>query len=140
MDRFTQSDLVEVRRDSNKGHGERGVFARCLISEGTLIEKVPVILIPKNQVPDESKGELPACRISWYVYAWDAQAGNEYVAVALGYGSLYNHSYNPNAVFRLESPDILEFVAIKQIEKNEEIMINYNGQPDDNRPVDFLVV
>jgi len=105
-----------------------------------MIERVPVLLIPKNQVIDESKAALPVCRISWYVYAWGEQQGHEYVALALGFGSLYNHSYKPNALFRLESPDVVEFVAIKRIEQGEEITINYNGRPDDNSPVDFPVV
>ncbi len=137
MDRFTQSHLVEVRRE---GRAERGVFARHVIGQGTLIERVPVILIPKDQVPDESKSPSQPCRISWYVYAWGEQEGHDYVALALGYGSLYNHSYKPNAVFRLETPDVVEFVAIRRIEQGEEITVNYNGQPDDNSPVDFIVV
>lgn len=139
MDSFTQSDLVEVRRDSNKGRGGRGVFARRLIAESTLIERVPVLLIPKDQVFGESQAALRACRLSWYVFGWGVEEGHDYVAVALGYGSLYNHSYKPNGTIRLISPDVLEVVAITEINEGEEITINYNGDPGDNTPVNFLV-
>ena len=137
MDAFKQSDLVEIRCDPRKGFGGRGVFARRPIAEGAIIERVPVLLIPREQVFDKSNVARPDCRLSWYVYEWGEQQGQECVAVALGYGSLYNHSYRPNAIYRMESPDAIEFVAIRHIEANEEVTLNYNGQPDDNSPVEF---
>ena len=137
MDVFRQSDLVEVRRDSSKGLGGRGVFARRQISEGTIIERVPVLLIPRRQVFDESNVPLRSCRISWYVYDWDSEEENEYVAVALGYGSIYNHSFKSNAIYRLESPDAIEFIVLRQIEADEEITVNYNGDPGDGSPVEL---
>ncbi len=140
MDAFTQVDLVEVRRDPRKGFGGRGVFARRFISEGTVIERVPVIHVPRSQVFDETNVPRLDCRISWYVYDWGEHEGQEHVAVALGYGSIYNHSYRPNAIYRLQAPDAIEFVAIRPIETNEEITINYNGTPDDNDPVEFHAV
>src|SRR5476651_1180100 len=116
MDIFKQSDLVEIQRDSRKGLGGRGVFARRLLSEGTIFERVPVLLIPREQVFDESNMLRRAYRLSWYAYAWGDEDGIDYVAVALGYGSLYNHSFQCNAIFRTESPDTIEFVAIRNIE------------------------
>lgn len=140
MDAFTPSDLVEIRRDPRKGFGGRGVFARRPIDEGTIFERVPVILLPRDQVNDGTISPKPACLLSWYVYDWGEQDGKEHFAVALGYGSLYNHSYRPNAIYRLQAPDAIEFVAIRRIEANEEIMLNYNGEPDDNTPVEFHAV
>ena len=51
----------------------------------------------------------------------------------LGFGSLYNHSYEPNAKYvRRVSKRVVEFVAIKDIKKGQEITVNYNfGDPDD---------
>lgn len=137
MDVFQQSDLIEVRRDASKGLGGRGVFARRPIRAGTIIERVPVLLIPREQVFDESNVARRDCRLSWYVYEWAEGGGEEYVAVALGYGSLYNHSYQSNAVYRPGPPDTLEFVALRAIEANEEVTVNYNGDPDDRSPVDL---
>jgi SET domain-containing protein len=137
MDKLIQSDLVEVRRVRTGGRGGRGVFARHLISEGTVLERVPVILIPQNQVFGESEVAIRACRISWYVFGWGKQDGHDYVALPLGYGAIYNHSYEPNATFQINRPDIMEFVAISYIKEGEEITINYNGDPTDKTPVRF---
>ena len=63
----------------------------------------------------------------------------EYVALPLGYGSIYNHSYEPNASSLNVVPDIMEFVALKDIQQGEEITINYNGEPTDRSAVDFPV-
>jgi SET domain-containing protein len=137
MDVFRHSDLVEVRRDSSKGLGGRGVFASRPIVEGTVIERVPVLLIPRNQVFDPSNEARRSCRLAWYVYEWCEGEEDEHVAVALGYGSLYNHSYHPNAFYRLESPDAIEFISLRRIEADEEITLNYNGEVDDRTPVEL---
>lgn len=137
MDKLIQSELVEVRRVRTGGRGGRGVFARHPVAEGMVLERVPVLLIPKNQVFGESDVAIRACRISWYVFGWGKQEGHDFVALPLGYGAIYNHSYEPNAVFRIIRPNIMEFVAISQITEDEEITINYNGDPKDNTPVHF---
>ncbi len=53
--------------------------------------------------------------------------------ICLGFGSLYNHSYSPNATYKkLHEEKMIEFIAIKDIKKDEEITVNYNfGDPDD---------
>ena len=55
------------------------------------------------------------------------------IAIGLGFGSLYNHSYNPNAIYKKRMREnLLDFVAIKNIKKGEEITVNYNyGRPKD---------
>lgn len=115
------------------------MFARRPIAEGTMLERVPVVLIPKNQVFGESEVAIRACRISWYVFGWGQQDGHDYVALPLGYGAIYNHSYEPNALFLVIRPEIMEFVAISDIKEDEEITINYNGDPNDKTPVRFPV-
>ena len=132
------SELIEVRRVDNRGKGGRGVFAMRDMAAGTILERVPVLLIPKNQVfATEPGGQSPSPAISWYVFDWAGMTKRDYVALALGYGSIYNHSYVPNARYRREAPDMLEFVALRDIRAGEEILINYHGEPDDRRPVDF---
>jgi SET domain-containing protein len=34
----------------------------------------------------------------------------------------------------------MEFLALRDIEEDEEITINYNGEPEDGDPVGFRVV
>jgi hypothetical protein len=58
-------------------------------------------------------------------------------AFALGYGSLYNHSYEPNAAYDLTTDGLIIITAIKPIKKGEEIFVNYNGNHADKTPVWF---
>ena len=134
-----QSDWIEVHRLDNRGRGGRGVCASRDIPAGTLIERAPVILIPKEQVFGDSPLAKHAARISWYVFAWEGLTARNYVALGLGYASIYNHSYQPNARYTPVAPDVLEFHAIADIPAGEEITINYHGEPTDARPVDFDV-
>ena len=126
---LTQSDAIEVKRVQGKG---RGVFARRLIREGEVIERVPVLVLPLAEI---NNGSGPT-RLSGYCFEW--RRGT--VAVALGYGSLYNHSYKPNARYDDESAQTKVFTAIREIPAGEEITINYNGEPEDEAPVWFKVL
>lgn len=121
-----QSELVEVRRLDNRGRGGRGVFAVRDIPAGVVIERAPVILIPRAQVFGDSLDARRAGRLSWYVFDWEGITKRHYVALALGYGSIYNHSPSPNARCEPEPPDVLGFHATRDIASGEEITINYN--------------
>jgi SET domain-containing protein len=123
---FTHSDAIEVRKIKGKG---RGVFARRSIRGGEVIERVPVIVLPLDE--GDSGTVLPA-----YCFVW----GRDTVALALGYGSLFNHSYQPNARHDDVGRQTKVFTALRDIEPGEEITVNYNGEPDDNSPVSFDVV
>jgi SET domain-containing protein len=60
--------------------------------------------------------------------------------LALGHGSLYNHSYSPNAVYQIfEDDKELRVYARRAICTGEEITINYNGYPNDDSPLWFEV-
>jgi len=121
------SDLVLIKRARGKG---RGVFARTRIRKGAVIEKVPVLIIPIKHLV----GGLTNPILQKYFYIWNK--GN--VAVSLGYGSLYNHSYAPNAEYEHDTASIV-YRALRDIAKGEEITINYNGDPRDRGPVGFEV-
>jgi uncharacterized protein len=71
-----------------------------------------------------------------YCFAW----GDRQYALALGYGSLYNHSYRPNARYEDVGRTVKAFVAIRAIAQGEEITINYNGKPRSKAKVWFDVV
>ncbi len=121
-----QSAAIEVKRVKGKG---RGVFARRQIRKGEVIETVPVIVLPGEEVGDGSAS-------TDYCFAW----GRGTVALALGYGSLYNHSYEPNACYEDVGGRTKLFVAIRDIAAGEEITVNYNGEPGDRSPVWFDVI
>lgn len=127
---FRQSDAVEVRRVINRGKGGRGVFARRDIAAGEVFERVPVILLPHSQVFGTDPIALRAARISWYVFEW-LKTKRGYVALSLGYGSIYNHSETPNAQYEMEMPDVMTFHATTDIPADSEIFINYRGTGED---------
>ena len=114
---------------TGRGRGGRGVFATVDIAAGTLIERVPVLLIPRGQVfaadPDEPS---PGPQISWYVFDWAGQTKRDYVALALGYGSIYNHAEEPNAQWTPEPPDALAFRAVRDIAAGAEVFISYKAK------------
>ena len=124
-----QTALIEVRRTKTKG---RGVFAAEFIAEGTVFERAPVLVMPAHEVLTEGDETL----LSHYLFEW----GRKTVAMALGFGSLYNHSYTPNARYEDEGRHIKLYIAVRDIQAGEEITINYNGDATSTEPVWFDVV
>jgi SET domain-containing protein len=118
-----------IMKNTNK-YG-RGIFAIRNIKKGEFIEEAPVIVIPKSEWQLMRKSLL-----SNYVFRWE-----EDKALALGYGSLYNHSYTPNASYHtnIENKSI-DFYAREDIQEKEEITVNYNGDSKDQSPLWFEVI
>jgi SET domain-containing protein len=105
--------LVEVRQSAVHGYG---VFAARDITEGELIEECPVIIVPHANLDFIN-----------YWFRWQKSEDDvRKSALALGYGSLYNHSQTPNAVFQPDyERQALIIKANKKIAKGEEIFIFY---------------
>jgi len=126
---LAQTDAIEVRRSPGKG---RGVFARRQIRAGEVIERVPVLVVPADEITNGSGWT----NLGSYCFVWNRNT----VALALGYGSLYNHSYRPNARYDDQGQRTKVFTALRDIEPGEEITVNYNGDPDDTSAVGFEVL
>jgi hypothetical protein len=108
-----------------------GVFAGRDIEEGEVIEICPIILFPKSELADVRKTFLDN-----YYFDWGET--DEWYALALGYGSLYNHSYEPNAEYGMDfEAKTIDFYCIKNIAAGDEILINYNGDVDNKSKVWF---
>jgi SET domain-containing protein len=108
-----------------------GVFARHEIKKDEVIEEAPLILIPEDQLSDLTK-----TRLLEYYFAWGHKFSE--AAIGLGFASLYNHSFEPNAKYVKDvEKSVLRFVAIKDISQDEEIVVNYNGHPDDKSKLWF---
>lgn len=104
--------------DSSRGRG-RGVFAGRRFKEHDLIEICPVLLF---NVPEGQEHLLEGFAFRW---------SKKKIALALGNGSLYNHSYQPNAYFELSFAEkTLDVYAYRNIDAGEEILFNYHGNPD----------
>ena len=124
----SHSKLIEVRKAPKKG---RGVFASKEIKKDKEIERVPVIVVPEEDV----FGYTRTSRLADYVFNWKK---GEF-ALALGYGSLYNHSFQPNAQYFIEGRDTQIYVALRDIKAGEEITINYNSNPKSRKDPGFKV-
>jgi SET domain-containing protein len=120
---------IHVKNISRK---YRGVFASAKIKKGEVIEVCHVVVIPHKDRKLIDKTHL----ISYYFY-WGSK---NQPAIALGFGSLYNHSYHPNAEYDQNvKKRVIVFKAIKDIKKGEEIKTNYNGDHDNKDEVWFKV-
>jgi uncharacterized protein len=121
--------LIEIK----KSRYGRGIFASRTIQKGELIHQAPVIVCPGDQYKKLKKTVLRN-----YYFNWGENY--DHVAIALGYGSLFNHSYSPNAMFENNlKEETVDFIALKRIKAGEEIFVNYNGDPDDKGPLWFDV-
>ena len=121
---------LAVRMTEDRG---RGVFAAAPIAEGTLIERCAVIVVPPEEVET-----LNRTRLGSYHFQWGGT--RDASAIALGFGSLYNHAHDPNALYvRRYADEVIEFVSLRAIAEGEEITVSYNGAIGDDRPVWFEV-
>lgn len=106
----------------------RGMIAAKDIKKGAILEKCPIIRIPKKEMP-----HLLQTVLQNYYFDWT----REHHVIVLGYGSLINHSYTPNAAYKWDYKNKhLIMYAISSIRAGEEVMINYNGVPGDMSPLE----
>ena len=111
--------MTDVMIGSSEGRG-RGVFAARRFEPGETIEVCPVIALSEADAR-----ALDATALYDYYFGWGSDG--KAAAIALGYGSLYNHSSSPNAKHtKHESDGVISVVAVRPIERGEEIFIRYN--------------
>ena len=133
MKKLYSSNKVYVSKSNIKNAG-RGVFAAQKIKKGEAIEVCPLIIVPKSDMSNLRESIL----VTYFFYFGKKK---ERLAVALGFGSIYNHSYTPNATYKIKvKKKTIDFTAIKDIKKNEEITFNYSfGNPKNKNPLWFEV-
>jgi hypothetical protein len=120
--------FITVKDSPGKG---RGVFAQRNFKKGEVVETCPVIVLPAEEIDS-----LELTQLYNYYFAWGPDSKD--AAIVLGYGSLYNHSYNPNARYCKDfENNLLRYICIRDIQEDEEITINYNCDPEDKSPVWF---
>jgi hypothetical protein len=113
-------------------HG-RGVFSRHALKPGATIEECPVIKM-KLQEMTVRKHML----LNYYAFMIDEE--HEYTGIALGYGSLYNHADDCNAMYYYDKEkELMIFEAIKTIAPLQEITINYLGPAAAGQTIDSWI-
>jgi SET domain-containing protein len=117
-----------IQKTENRG---RGVFAVCSFVPGDLIEICPVLVLPPTDREPIERSQL-------YNYYFDWGGDEQQLAIALGYGSLYNHSAYPNALYLMDFEQAELLIYCHQpIAPGDEICFNYNGDPEDRAKVWF---
>ncbi|MBN1168679.1 SET domain-containing protein-lysine N-methyltransferase [Candidatus Woesebacteria bacterium] len=120
MKNFRPPQKIYIKTSDIKSAG-RGVFAREKINKGEIIEICPFIKIDKNDPENLFGGEL----VTYFFYFGK---NREEIALLLGFGSLYNHSYSPNCKYEIKPKErVVRFTATRNIKINEEITFNYKG-------------
>ena len=106
----------------------RGVFASKDIKKGEIIEVAPILILEFTDFIDTKWNLL------FEYYFWM----ETYVALALGYGSMYNHSKDANCKYKLDKKNkIITFTAIKDILKGVEVLFDYKGSSSEKAPLWF---
>lgn len=104
----------------------RGLYATRRIRKGEVVERSPVLVV-------DHPGQLNSTSMNVYMFEW--RRGNS--ALALGLGSLFNHSEKrSNVTYNPVYQDLqILFVATRDIRKGEQLMINYGYDPKKGREV-----
>ncbi|KAG8874441.1 hypothetical protein FRB97_005908 [Tulasnella sp. 331] len=101
-----------------KGKG-RGVFATRPISAGTVMDIAPVLFFGRDEYVNYAKHTI----VDDYAFVW----GDGRMALALGLGSILNHSTErPNVSYTKDKKnDVIRFTTTKPIAPGEELFIYY---------------
>ncbi len=106
----------------------KGVFASKDIRIGEIIEVAPILILEFTDFVDTRWNLL------FEYYFWM----DDFVALALGFASLYNHSKDGNCKYKLNRADkTITFTATKYIKRDVEICFNYKGTANPKTPLWF---
>lgn len=119
-----------IEKSNEKG---RGVFTSKAIAPNTIIEISPVIVMSS-----EERKLLDQTLLHDYIFEWGPDSNQ--CCMALGYLSIYNHSYQSNCEYEMDFANaVIRIRSIRRIEAGEELFINYNGDWDNSKKIWFDV-
>ncbi len=108
-----------IKEIKDKG---RGVFCRQLITKDEEFEISPVLVLPADDYDT-----VRASQLVDYFFSFNKEENT--LALALGFGSLYNHAVYSNAAYVLDrEAKTITFFALEDIKPGSEICINYAGE------------
>jgi uncharacterized protein len=119
-----------VAASSGKG---RGIFTNEPIRARTVIEVSPVLVLSAKD-----RKAIDQTLLHDYIFEWGETKRK--CCVALGYVSLYNHSYDSNCEYEMDfEKELITIRTVKAIKKGAELSINYNGTFNNETPLWFEV-
>ena len=92
----------------------RGVFATRTFTDGETVEVCPTVEIAHGG--DDLND-----------YLFESTNEGRFLIV-LGFGMLYNHSADPNVDYHQVDSETLRFVALRRVERGEELTISYGEE------------
>jgi hypothetical protein len=109
----------------------RGVFTSEIIQAKTIIEISPVIVMSNND-----RLLLDQTLLHDYIFEWGEK--RKQCCVALGYVSIYNHSYQSNCEYEMDyKQELISIKTMRLINAGEELFINYNGDWNNEKKIWF---
>ncbi len=119
---------VHVRQTKKRG---RGVFTHQPIAENAIIEIAPVIVLSS-----EERKLVDKTLLHDYIFEWGEKKNQ--ICMALGLVPIYNHSYSANCEYAMNFKEqIICIKAVRNINADEELFINYNGDWNEQKKVWF---
>lgn len=121
---FLKPEKIILKHSGIEG---RGVFAFDHIKKGEIIERCPLI-----QMEYRSKYQLDPT-IFGYSYArystdHESEKHGFLMYIAAGYGMMYNHQDDSNALWKFNYDQLIgDVIAIQDIKKDAEIFVNYGN-------------
>ncbi len=113
----TKHSTSKVAFGNTPDHGV-GVYAKTAITNGELIEVAPLILVDSDVMAVNNLND----------YVFTINKEEDIYAVALGYGSLYNHSDTPKAEWNINLDESeIRFIAKEDIQEGQEITVSYGS-------------
>lgn len=107
--------MSKVRVYKSKLHGY-GVFSTTDIRKGAIVDSCPFILLA---------GPLLNFPVALQKYVYETETHNQYL-LALGSGSLFNHSESASAYPEQDDEKrLMRYYAFRHIKAGEEITIDY---------------
>lgn len=99
----------------------RGVFTSEDITKNSVIEIAPVVVMSGDE-----RVLLDQTLLHDYIFEWGDETKE--CCLALGWVSIYNHSYQSNCEYDMDYDDkTITIKTMRKIKAGEEITINYNG-------------
>ncbi|CUS14652.1 unnamed protein product [Tuber aestivum] len=118
---------LELILDTPRG---RGVFSTRKIEAGTVVDTAPVIILNKEQFDNYIRHSL----LQHYTYNWPMGHGTTrkytiHQAIALGLGSMFNHSsWRQNVGWKRDlGKEVIVYTALRDIAEGEELLISYGS-------------
>lgn len=109
----------------------RGVFTAADITADSVIEIAPVVVMP-----DGERKLIDQTLLHDYIFEWGD--GTQECCLALGWVSVYNHSYTSNCTYDMDYDEkTITIQTIRKIKAGEELTINYNGTWNNDKKIWF---